>query len=285
MSNCSSPVVELSSISTVSTKTTDADDNAVKTTTPPDDDDGDDCEECVLSQGRICICDSCEEERTKLESRKKRKRLSQSTATGRMPEYCQPAKADADMEEERLTKMSSACKTILKCIGEDPSREGLLKTPERWAKALLFMTSGYSLTADQVLNGAVFTEDSHKEIVVVKDIDIHSMCEHHMVPFTGRVHVGYIPNGKIIGLSKIARIAEVFSRRLQVQERLTRQIVDAIVDAVEPLGVGVVIESSHFCMVMRGVQKVGAKTVTSCVRGCFESNPKTRAEFFNIINR
>jgi len=278
MSSSTSPVAELSSsVSTVSTKTTEAD------ATPNDG--VDDCEECVLSQGRICICDACDEERTKLERTKKRKRLSQSTATGRMPEYCQPAKADADMEEERLTKMTSACKTILKCIGEDPSREGLLKTPERWAKALLFMTSGYSLSAEQVLNDAVFTEDSHKEIVVVKDIDIHSMCEHHMVPFTGKVHVGYIPNGKIIGLSKIARIAEVFSRRLQVQERLTRQIVDAIVDAVEPLGVGVVIESSHFCMVMRGVQKVGARTVTSCVRGCFESNPKTRAEFFNIINR
>jgi len=277
MSSSTSPVAELSSVSTVSTKTTEAD------ATPNAD--VDDCEECVLSQGRICICDACDAERTKLERTKKRKRLSQSTATGRMPEYCQPAKADADMEEERLTKMTSACNTILKCIGEDPSREGLLKTPERWAKALLFMTSGYSLSAEQVLNDAVFTEDSHKEIVVVKDIDIHSMCEHHMVPFTGKVHVGYIPNGKIIGLSKIARIAEVFSRRLQVQERLTRQIVDAIVDAVEPLGVGVVIESSHFCMVMRGVQKVGARTVTSCVRGCFESNPKTRAEFFNIINR
>lgn len=264
MSSSPSPVAELSSVSTVSTKTSDADDDAIKSSSTPND-----------------VVDDSEE----LERTKKRKRLSQSTATGRMPEYCQAAKSDADMEEERLSQMTSACKTILKCIGEDPDREGLLKTPERWAKALLFMTSGYSLSAEQVVNDAVFTEDSHKEIVVVKDIDIHSMCEHHMVPFTGKVHVGYIPNGKIIGLSKIARIAEVFSRRLQVQERLTRQIVDAIVDAVEPLGVGVVIESSHFCMVMRGVQKVGAKTVTSCVRGCFESNPKTRAEFFNIINR
>jgi len=261
----------MSSVSTVSSKTTDADDNAVKTSTPDNDDEYD---ECVLSQGRICICDSCDVERTKLESRKKRKM---------MPEYCQPAKSDAALEEERLAKMTSACNTILTCIGEDPSREGLLKTPERWAKALLFMTSGYSLSVDQVLNDAVFTEDSHKEIVVVKNIDIHSMCEHHMVPFTGRIHVGYIPNGKIIGLSKIARIAEVFSRRLQVQERLTQQVADALVDALAPRGVAVAIESAHFCMVMRGVQKVGAKTVTSCVRGIFKSDPKTRAEFFNLI--
>lgn len=203
-------------------------------------------------------------------------------------QYCQAITStsqSSDHEQSiKLNKMTTACRTILECIGEDPNREGLLKTPERWAKALLFMTRGYSLSPEKVLNNAIFTEDSHKEIVVVKNIDIHSKCEHHMVPFTGQIHVGYIPNGKIIGLSKIARIAEVYSRRLQVQERLTRQIVDAIVEHVEPLGVGVVVECSHFCMVMRGVQKVGAKTVTSCVRGCFESNMKTRAEFFNIIN-
>jgi GTP cyclohydrolase I len=145
------------------------------------------------------------------------------------------------------------------------------------------MTKGYTASPAQVLNEAIFTEDSHKEIVVVKNIDIHSMCEHHMVPFTGTVSVGYIPNGKIIGLSKIARIAEVFARRLQVQERLTGQIADAIDEAIQPLGVAVVIECTHFCMVMRGVQKVGATTVTSCVRGIFRTNEKTRKEFFDII--
>ena len=189
-----------------------------------------------------------------------------------------------NLEEQKIKKMTKACKTILECVGENPSREGLLKTPERWAKALLFLTHGYNKTICQETNDAIF-EENHKEMVLVRDIDIHSLCEHHMLPFTGRLHVGYIPNGKIIGLSKIARLAEVFARRLQVQERLTQQIADAMVEAVSPLGVAVVIESSHFCMVMRGVQKTGSSTVTSCVRGCFESNSKTRAEFFSIINR
>ena len=183
----------------------------------------------------------------------------------------------------KLARMSEACRTILECIGEDPTRDGLAKTPERWAKALLFMTRGYAQTPDQVTNGAVF-EENHDEMVVVRNIDVHSLCEHHMVPFVGKVHIGYIPRGRVLGLSKLARIAELYARRLQVQERLTRQIADAVVETVDPLGVAVVVECTHFCMVMRGVQKAGAVTTTSSVRGCFESNPKTRAEFFSILH-
>lgn len=186
-------------------------------------------------------------------------------------------------EEEKLARMMEACKTILLCMGEDPSRNGLVKTPERWAKALLYMTSGYQMSPIQVTNGAVF-EENHDEMVVVRNMNIHSLCEHHMLPFTGVVHVGYIPNGKIVGLSKLARIAELYARRLQVQERLTRQIADAVVEMVGPLGVAVVVECTHFCMVMRGVQQASAVTTTSSVRGCFESNPKTRAEFFSILH-
>jgi len=243
---------------------------------------------CVLASCKVCICSTCEATRTRMIHRLSskqvvKKKRSRSELSGEDRSSDSDKKKPRQTEEERMVKMQEACKTILECIGEDPEREGLVKTPSRWAKALMFMTKGYGQTCEEVTNGAIFSED-HDEMVVVRNIDIHSLCEHHMVPFIGRIHIGYIPNGKIIGLSKLVRIAEVFARRLQVQERLTRQIADALVDAVEPLGVAVVVECSHMCMVMRGVQKVGTSTTTSSVRGCFQKNPKTRAEFFSIVH-
>ncbi|KAF2734628.1 GTP cyclohydrolase I [Polyplosphaeria fusca] len=190
----------------------------------------------------------------------------------------------AEQQEERLQKLSGAVRTILECVSEDPDREGLLNTPERYAKAMLFFTKGYTENLRDIVNGAVFHED-HDELVIVKDIEIFSMCEHHLVPFTGKVHIGYIPNRRVIGLSKLARIAEMFARRLQVQERLTKQIALALSEMLEPQGVAVVVESSHLCMVMRGVQKTGASTTTSCMLGRLRSTAKTREEFLSLIAR
>lgn len=186
---------------------------------------------------------------------------------------------------ENLQKMSEAIKTILKCMGQNTDREGLERTPMRAAKALQFFTSGYSQTVSEVIGSGIFAEDTSSDMVLVKNIDIHSLCEHHMVPFSGKVHIAYIPRNHILGLSKLARIATVFSRRLQVQERLTRQIAEAISGAIDPLGVGVVIEATHMCMVMRGVEKSGASTITSTLLGKFESDTQTRKEFFNMVHQ
>jgi GTP cyclohydrolase I len=166
-------------------------------------------------------------------------------------------------------------------LGEDPNRDGLIKTPERTEKAMAFLTKGYQQDAEKILRGALFDVD-YDEMVIVRDIEVFSLCEHHMLPFFGKVHVAYIPNGKVIGLSKIPRLVEVFARRLQVQERLTRQIADAIQDAIEPQGVGVVIEARHLCMMMRGVEKQHSSTVTSAMLGVFQQQ-NTRAEFLSLV--
>lgn len=183
---------------------------------------------------------------------------------------------------ETIDKLSQHYRAILELCGEDPSREGLLKTPERVAKAMSFLTQGYDQDPKEILLSAKFKEE-YKQMVIVKNIELYSMCEHHMLPFYGKAHVAYIPNGYITGLSKIARVVEAFSRRLQVQERLTVQIRDCIQEALNPMGVAVVIEASHLCMQMRGVEKQGSSTTTSAFTGLFLSELRTRDEFTNLI--
>jgi GTP cyclohydrolase I len=171
---------------------------------------------------------------------------------------------------------------LLKEIGEDPQREGLLKTPERVAESLEFLTRGYHEDPAKVINGAIFTEDN-KEMVVLRDVDFFSLCEHHLLPFFGKCHLAYIPDNRIIGLSKLARLVDLYARRLQVQERLTKQIADTIQNALQPLGVAVVMEAEHLCMQMRGVEKQNSVAVTSTLLGVFKDNPCTRAEFLDLI--
>jgi GTP cyclohydrolase I len=178
--------------------------------------------------------------------------------------------------EQAITK-------VLELIGEDPKREGLLKTPSRVAKAFDFLTEGYRQDPKEILSQALFTT-SNDEMVLVRDIEFYSMCEHHMLPIIGRAHVAYIPDGKVVGLSKIPRIVNVFARRLQIQEQMTEQIADAISESISPKGVAVVLHARHMCMEMRGVEKVNSTTVSSALRGLFKSDERTRSEFYNLIN-
>jgi GTP cyclohydrolase I len=180
-------------------------------------------------------------------------------------------------EHERLVRRQ------LELIGEDPMREGLIKTPSRVAASLEWLTKGYEMSVEDVIGDALF-EESHENMVMVRDIELYSMCEHHMLPFYGKAHIAYIPNGKIVGLSKIPRVVDVFSRRLQVQERLTEQIAQALCDVLEPRGVGIVIEAYHLCMMMRGVQKQNSRTITSSLRGVFRDDQRTREEFLRLAH-
>jgi GTP cyclohydrolase I len=180
--------------------------------------------------------------------------------------------------------IAEAMETVLKNLGEDPAREGLLRTPERSEKALRFLLSGYSQSMENIVNGALFHVKTD-EMVIVKDIEFYSLCEHHMLPFFGKMHVAYLPNSRVVGLSKIPRIVDMFARRLQVQERLTQEVADAIEEICEPRGVGVICEARHFCMMMRGVEKQNSSTTTSAMRGAFKRGRETRQEFLSLVQK
>lgn len=185
-------------------------------------------------------------------------------------------------EQEVIEQLSHSYHDILTNLGEDPEREGLLRTPERAAKAMKFLTSGYETDINKIVNGALFTV-KYDEMVIVKDVEFYSLCEHHMLPFFGKAHIAYVPNGKVIGLSKIPRLVDVFARRLQVQERLTEQIAECIQEVTNPAGVAVVVEAQHFCMMMRGVEKQHSSTMTSSMLGIFKEQKQTRDEFLSLI--
>jgi GTP cyclohydrolase IA len=190
---------------------------------------------------------------------------------------------DERVAEPHLEPFAEQVRAILDALGENPGREGLLKTPERVESSLRFLTQGYRMTVEEVVGDAVFAEQ-HQSMIMVRDIELYSLCEHHLLPFFGRAHVAYVPDGKILGLSKVARIVDVFARRLQVQERLTDEIADAVMDMLKPAGVGVVIEAAHLCMMMRGVEKQNSRTVTSALRGIFRDDSKTRVEFLRLAH-
>jgi len=185
--------------------------------------------------------------------------------------------------ERDRTRTEDAVRTLLTHVGEDPGREGLLRTPSRVVEALEFLTSGYARNPKDAINGALFVEEDYQEMILCKDLDFYSLCEHHLLPFMGKAHVAYLPNKRIVGISKLARMVEIYCRRLQVQERLTTQIAQTIMEEIDPLGVAVVLEAEHLCMRMRGVQKQNSKMTTSAMLGVFRTNVETRQEFMNLI--
>jgi GTP cyclohydrolase IA len=188
------------------------------------------------------------------------------------------------LADKKIDSIEQAYRDLLEAIGENPERQGLMKTPARAARALEFLTQGYRQSVAEIVNGAIYDSDA-SEIILVKDIELYSMCEHHLLPFIGRAHVAYIPNGKVIGLSKMARMVDVFARRLQIQENLTTQIADALMNVLSPEGVAVVIEAKHLCMMMRGVEKQNSIMKTSCLLGCFKDSATTRSEFLSLLGK
>lgn len=191
--------------------------------------------------------------------------------------------AEESLQDERSAELREVVRRQLELLGENPDRPGLLRTPERVEKSLRWLTRGHDLSVEDAIGNGIFDEDHHN-MVLVKDIEMYSLCEHHMLPFFGKVHIGYIPDGRIVGLSKLPRVVEVFARRLQVQERMTEQIAQALMDVLHPQGVGVVVEAAHLCMMMRGVEKQNSKTITSAVRGSFQRDAKTRDEFLRLAH-